>query len=717
MLNFSRVFIRSLSLVLLAILLSCSSGDDQVTGDEFSNEIGSEEAVSGEPATQDLTSSDAEDLAEADELDQESPEPKMTDMEADVNEGMDMPQESAKNDFVEPGGTDELEEDEESAKQSTEVPAPMVEADTASETPPAPSVQADEEAYENQLVVTGVDFKANKNGGTLVIQANGKLKFETRENQKNNQFILELNNVQLPDRFKRPYNTSEFSGPIGMIQAYQSKGSSQAKFVVQLKQYTPMSVVPEGNALLIMTGNEEGIAQDTNASADSESIEETETLKEKNLTEQDKALSTKTLDEFLTGDTKFYGRKISIEVKDADLKEVFNLISEESGLNIILSEDIKGKTTLKLRQIPWDQALVIIMQSNQLGYVRQGNILRIAPLEQIRKETDQARQLLESQKQLEPIKARVYNLSYAKAKDLEPQIQNFLTAGRGKVKADERTNTLVVTDVNDVLAKIEKLLKKLDTQTPQVLIEAKIVEAQESINNTVGISWGNTSDPANIGLGVADLMMGRLTASSSGVIGFTAKLAMLETEQKIKILSSPRIVTINNGKANIEQIQQIPIYTTTTQPSTGQTTKSVTYKDAKLQLEVQPQITAEGGVILKLNLIREIPGPVDTNAGDTGARTIHTRKAESSVLVKSGDTTVIGGIYQSDETEGGTGIPVLRDLPLIGGLFGATAKTKDKNELLIFITPRILNKEKAFGSLSDADDIESTNTKNEKKDL
>jgi type IV pilus assembly protein PilQ len=434
---------------------------------------------------------------------------------------------------------------------------------------------------------------------------------------------------------------------------------------------------------------------------------------------RDQALKGKTLDEFLAGEMKFYGSPISIQVKDGDLRDVFNFISEESGLNLVLSDDVTGKISLKLREIPWDQALIVVMQSKQLGYLRQGNIVRIAPLKSIRAETDQTRDLIEAQKSLQPVKVKIFPISYAQSKDLVNQVQQFLTDKRGKVQSDTRTNALVVTDTADVLAKVGKIIQALDTQTPQVMIEGKVIEAKDTWSRSIGISWGVNQGAALTARnksGVPNVSFAAVGSAPSLQVGtfgllndldsLTSIIQLGESEGNTKILSSPRIVATNNQKATIQQTQEKPVQTSTT-TSSG-TTTAVSFKQAKLQLDVTPQITADGGIILSLNVLQEFFGSAvavgGAAAGTTEAVPVESRQAQTTVLVKNGQTAVVGGIYSSNDTEGGDGLPFLRKIPLLGRLFGNETISKAKNELMIFLSPRILNQQEAFGSNDKSED-------------
>jgi type IV pilus assembly protein PilQ len=580
------------------------------------------------------------------------------------------------------------------AEPAEEVPPPEIADDVAPPaTPETPAYEDELSAVDANVRVTGLDYKANENGGTIVIQTSGPAKFKTEENNANNQYIVELENAELPSQFQRPYNTKEFSGVVGMINAYQRRDSNKVRIVIQLKKSTPVSVVQEGNSLVVVPGAAVASSPVSEISAPtpekSSGSEVSPEASSGETVEKPTALNSKTLDEFLMGDTKFYGKKISIEVIDGEIRDVISFISEESGVNLVLSDEIKGKISVKLRQIPWDQALVVLMQTKQLGYIRQGSILRISTLASIRAETDSAKQLIDAQKQLEPLKVKVFPISYAKAKDLEPQAMGFLST-RGSAKADDRTNNLVVRDIAENVTKIEKLLSRLDTQTPQVYIEGKIVESKTSSARDIGISWADNST------GAANLDLATGVFTGSGALSLTAKLALLESDDKVKILSSPRIVTLDNQQANIEQSTQFPTYIVSVDAVTKAKTTTVEYKTVKLSLNVTPQITADGGVILKTEILREYAGAVDQRSPETGARSLNSRSAKSTILVENGNTAVLGGIYSTDNTEGNAGIPLLRKIPFIGWLFGVDKMTYDKNELLIFLTPRVINKDKAF---------------------
>lgn len=621
--------------------------------------------------------------------------------------------------------SNEDELDEEPAEEQQEPPPPAVA--EAEPTPPPPVEEVAETAPVQEGVtvpsdgspatVTGLDFKGNDSGGTLVVSADKPLSFQTRRSG-DSQFIIEIQDVVLPRRFQRPYDTKEFPTPISGINAYQKKGSNVARIVVQLREAVDLSVTPDGNSLLMMPsgavtaatiassqdGTQEappadsGVEANAEAESSMQSSESTsaaptnEAQASPSSNESKSVLQSRTLDDFLNGRVRYVGRPISIQVKDADLKEIFNFIAEESGLNILLSEDVAGRVTMKLRKIPWDQALVVLMQSKGLGYVRQGSILRIAPLSTIRREVDSTRELLDSQKALQPLKVKVYPVSYALAGTLSGSIRDFLSS-RGKVQSDTRTNTLIITDIAENIDRAMAVLRRLDTPTPQVLIEGRIVEFSTEASLAIGFDWNYTVDgysvATNLGYNGAAAMNindGRKSLFGGGFGALTARLSLLESETKAKVLSAPRILALNNEAADITQTQSVPIPQSTLSAG-GPAQITFNYRDVSLSLNVTPQVSNNGSILMQMAITRQFLG---ASLGGANAPPINSRSARTKVIVRNGDVAVIGGIYQSDSQDGATSVPWLSKIPLIGALFKNYNTSTNRNELVIFLSPKIL---------------------------
>ncbi|WP_413575623.1 type IV pilus secretin PilQ [Bdellovibrio sp. HCB290] len=567
--------------------------------------------------------------------------------------------------------------------------------------PPAPEPEIAQEPVSTPAAapqarpatITDLQFKSNENGGTIVVQANRPLNFTTRSNPDLHQYIVEVENAILPDRLKRSLNTKDIRGAVGAIDAYQNPGSTTARFVIQLRDgVSEPAVQNEGNSLLIVAA---GTATSNVASSGSQDAEiEVEGG-------EGKILPNQNLTEFLTGNTRFYGKKISIETSNMDIRDALNLITEESGVNMVIAEEVRGNVSLKLRQVPWDQALVVLMRARKLGYTRQGNVLRIAPLVDLRSEEDDANKLALARKNLEPLKVRMFSISYAKVDDLEKKLKDFV-GERGKVVGDPRTSSLVITDIAENIERAAKLIRSLDTQPPQVLIEGKIVEASERFQRQVGVSWnvsgqsinlGNTQrgpvtmnprfniNPTNTQTGNFNFSVDVGTLDIFGSI--SAALALSESEDKVKTLSSPRILTMSNETAYISQTTEVPVKQVTITGNSQQETYQ--FKPLALRLDVTPQVTVDGSVMMKVKIGRQTQGAVQTD----GSFSTDSREADTRVLVKNGQTAVIGGIYSSDATEAEVGVPWFREIPVIGNLFKMQKRTKDKRELLVFLTPRV----------------------------
>ncbi len=575
-------------------------------------------------------------------------------------------------------------------------------------------------AAPTEVNVTDLLYVSKKKGGTVVVETSAPATFHTREVAEQNQVILEIANARLPDRLKQPFLTQDFQQSINSISAYQEPGSSTVRIVVQFKGANRASVEQNGTRIELSPADSGADADGSAALADAigdkggaSSASSPETDKPRSDSDA-RILPATSVDPAQYDNLKFYGRPISLEVRDTPVRDVINVIAEQSGANIIIGNDVDGNISLKLRKIPWDEALLVVMKTRGLGYVRQGSILRVAKYESLRLESSEALKVLEAHKAAEPLRVKIIPVSYAQAKDLVTQVGAFLSKERGKAVSDIRTNSLIITDVPEVLSRIGNLVKALDIPPLQVLIEGKVVEATEAFQRDIGFNWGATglatqmgaqsitptigTNGANNSAGIAGLSLG--TAGMGGAtvnIGqfnflgnITAALSLAETEGTAHIVSSPRVVAVNNEQATIVQGQNIAIQTTTI--SSGVPVTTTSYTPVEMKLDVTPQVTSENDVIMMIKIKRDF---VAQRPAGSGAPDINHREASTRVLVRNGQTAVIGGVYQNDITDTENGIPGLRSIPIIGWLFKTKALTKQKNELLVFLTPRILNAESA----------------------
>jgi type IV pilus assembly protein PilQ len=400
---------------------------------------------------------------------------------------------------------------------------------------------------------------------------------------------------------------------------------------------------------------------------------------------------------------KYTGKKISLNFKDADLKDVFRIFHEISGYNIVLDPSVSGNVTIVLESVPEDQALDIILKNNGLDKIFENNVIRIASTQKLSQEAAARKQLQEAKELEENPVTFTRSLSYAKAKDVVPIVKRIMSK-RGDVIMDDRTNTLVISDIAAKREPINRLIDSLDEQTPQVSIEARIVETDREFERDLGITWGANArwDPAlgtQTGLQfphTADVsydvtLPAKASAGSLGVNfgnvlnSFTlqAKLDAFELNGDVKILSAPRVATQNNQTAIIEQGTQIPVVNTTA------TEINVEFISASLRLEVTPQITKEGTVIMMVKVDNSSPDFVN-RVGDVPP--IITERAQTQILVEDGGTAVIGGIFTIRDSVSETGVPGLKRIPGLGWLFKNKSMNRKNTELLIFITPRILKK-------------------------
>jgi type IV pilus assembly protein PilQ len=407
-------------------------------------------------------------------------------------------------------------------------------------------------------------------------------------------------------------------------------------------------------------------------------------------------------------ETVYGGKLVSLNLVDADIKQVFRLFHEISGLNFVLHPQVDGRVTIVLDNVPWDLALDLILKNNGLDKVMEGNVIRIAPTQQLAAEAAQRKQLkLAEELEVEPVTI-TRTLSYARARDVERVVrEGGVLSERGKVIVDERTNTLIVSDIPKKVEPLDILISSLDSETPQVMIEARIVETSREFIQDFGVQWGytlaadaahgtstgasfphNVTNKYSLNLGSTDTGdvsgIHNLAFSFGNVIdSFTLDIALdaLETEGKGRILSAPKIATQNNERAEIEQGVRIPVVNTTA------TEINVEYVSASLRLMVTPQITAEGTIILDVQVENNSPDFVNT-VGDVPP--INTQRAQTKVLINDGGTTVIGGIFKVTEGVSETGVPWFRKIPVFGWLFKNRSIQNENRELLIFITPRIM---------------------------
>lgn len=559
-------------------------------------------------------------------------------------------------------------------------------------------------------MVEDVDFRRTGDKGRLSISLSAKADHSVKESQDGKTVIIDIKGANIPERLTRTLDATKLKTAVAAISSYNE--ADGARVMVKLIEKTPFEVTTANGTI-----NIEFAAVATADAATAAKMEVTPALEAKK---------------------EYVGKRIDLDMVDANIADVLRLLAEVSNLNIIASDDVKGQISIRLKDVPWDQAFEIILKSKELGSVREGNVVRVAPASKLRQETEAALASKKAQEKLEPLDIKFIPINYAKSDELLKQVKGVLSE-RGTVEEDKRTNTLIVKDVKLHLAAAENLVSRLDTRVPQVLIEARIVEASSSFARDLGIQWGidfrngtnrrvNTfGSTTQVGQAGIDPNQQRMTflddsvsypvtkqkfsadagatnyavnmpatgtAGTLGAIGFLLgkttgtnpmildlRLSAGESAGMLKTISRPRITTMDNKEAKIEQGESIPFETTS---ASGTATSFV---DANLSLTVTPHITPDGSVLMKIKASRNSIGTFRTSAG---APSINKKESLTEVLVRDGETTVIGGIVISDKNDSERGIPFLKDIPLLGWLFKSRSISDSQTELLIFITPNIV---------------------------
>ena len=549
----------------------------------------------------------------------------------------------------------------------------------------------------SNLPLRDIDFRRGSDGAGRVIVGLPSTQVGVDIRQQGQTLVVEFLRSSLPDALRRRLDVTDFGTPVKSVATFQN--GDRVRMVVE------------------PTGAWEHSAYQT----DNQFVLEVRPMK----VDANK----------LTQGPGFSGEKLSLNFQNIEVRALLQVIADFTNFNVVTSDTVTGSVTLRLKDVPWDQALDIILQSKGLGVRKNGNVLWIAPKEEL---TAKEQIELESRKKiadLEPTRTQSFQLNYTKAEDVAKGItgQNLVGGGgggsnqpgrilspRGSVLFESRTNQLFVTDVPTKLEEIQELITKIDIPVRQVLIEARIVEADDSFGRNLGVKLGGTDargTPTRAGISVGGsydaigVQTGQIAGPvdfqpfsqfvnlpASGVNGATAatfalslfgasanrflnlELSALEAEGRGNIVSSPRVITADQREATIEQGEDIPY-----QQATSSGATSVSFKKATLSLKVKPQITPEGNVILNVEVNKDSRGAL-TTAGPA----INTKRVTTEVLVENGGTVVIGGIFTQDEQNRVAKVPLLGDIPFLGVLFRSNERSTRKTELLVFITPKIV---------------------------
>ncbi len=571
----------------------------------------------------------------------------------------------------------------------------------------APQAVADAE-------VKAVEFQEASQGGSVGIKLSHSAKFKV-ERPDPRTAVLTIDGAKITKGLERSLDTSDLETPVKMVSAFAVPGAQNRVRVV---------VAAESPISEVVTSSPTGLSWRISSKE-----LQTESVVAENRSAGFATEATQFADEGAPQQRRYVGKKVSFEFKDIDIHNLLRIIAEISKKNMVVSDDVGGRITIRLRNVPWDQAFELILKSKGLGKQEFGNIVRVAPLATLEAEAKANEAIANARKQTAPLSVQLIPVNYATASDMAQRVREVLTP-RGNVAIDTRTNTLIVRDLGENMGKVKSLVAVLDTQTPQVLIEARIVEASATFRRAVGVQWGGsgissttTGNPTGLIFPSSIAAVGGVTGNaagtaavpnyavslpvgagdgSGGALGLTfgsaggavqlnLRLSALEAQGTVRTVSAPRVTTLDNATARISQGVSIPFSQVS---AAGANTAFI---EARLQLEVTPHITMDGSVLMAIHAENNQPDPANTGAN--GQPGIARKEASTNVLVKDGDTTVLGGIYVRTGSATQAGLPILSKIPVIGFFFRNYSELETKQELLIFITPRILNRQSVAQTL------------------
>lgn len=563
----------------------------------------------------------------------------------------------------------------------------------------------------------------------IVVELDRPSNFETLP-WKDSRAVMILNGVELPEELQRTLAPDAQGGAVRFVSSYTDE-TGEVRMEAELGQDASEVIRQEGNKVVWEFAPKMALDQPRQAGQMAANGKPRPTEEGKSFTSAPPNYPRTVADPTKVNTVPGMKRKrLTIDLRNADIQNVLRLLAKEGGVNIIAGDDVSGEVTMRLRSVPLDQTFLTILQSQGLGFEVRGNVIRVAPQKTLLDEQAARAEAAARQQELAPLEVFLLPVNYATAGDLQPQVQSLLSP-RGSISVDERTNTLIIKDLPENLQSIRALVDNLDSQVPQVLIEARIVETNDTFNRQLGIQWGgdftfsqgngnptglifpsvlgvaggatdgqtptagtssnpnfavNLPAPAGTGAGGA---IGLTMGSVGGAVNLNLRLSALESQGHAKIVSSPRILTLDNTEATISQGTSIPISVVS---AAGVQTVFV---DATLELTVKPHVTPDGNIQLEISATKNEPD--FQNTGARGDPTIIRKQAETELLIKDGDTTVIGGIYTRNSGTSLSAVPFLHKIPILGNLFKTTSQSERRTELLIFITPRIVNRQQSLG--------------------
>jgi type IV pilus assembly protein PilQ len=581
-----------------------------------------------------------------------------------------------------------------------------------------------------KVVVQNLDFATENGKSVFTIELSGNTSY-SKPTESDHIIRFGVDNASITRSQRRVIDASAFPSAVKLITPYtvQEKGVQQVRFAVELKGSVAYSLQRKGDNLQLVVedgafaeapvpaverqgvlvlnpppGEERTISRAFIPGAESTLGETTAFSAPDEGGIETPRTSPAIVSVPVQDEGAYVGQKISLVFDDADIRKILQLIADVSNQNIIASDEVTGTITLRLIDVPWDQALALVLEIKGLGMLSEGNVMRILPIEKIRAMDEAKLTSARTKEKLEDLYTEVIEVSYTDLDNVVGPAKELLTE-RGKITADNRNKQVIVTDVASVIVEIRKLVKILDTPERQVLIEARIVEANSTFSRDLGVNWriNNDNNSGDLPSNAADFSGGGgfllspsiATAGLAGDITFgqigidstvlDLRISALETSGNGKVISRPRVTTLNGEEASIAQGTEIPYQSTSTDGAA-----KTEFKKAELSLKVTPVINPDGSVILEIVATNSSIGSL-VATGNGSAPAINTKEAKTKLLVMNGETTVIGGIFVETENSAESGIPFLRKIPILGRLFRSNNQSNTRSELLIFITPRIVN--------------------------
>jgi type IV pilus assembly protein PilQ len=542
---------------------------------------------------------------------------------------------------------------------------------------PAPVQVFAESRNRDVLPLKDIDFRrGTDSAGRIVVGlTNNEVGVDIR--QQGQTLVVEFLKTALPEGLRRRLDVADFGTPVQTVTTFQT--GDKVRMVVEPKGAWEHSAYQSDNQFVLEVRPQK--------------IDPTK----------------------LTQGPGYSGEKLSLNFQNIEIRSLLQVIADFTNFNIVTSDSVSGSVTLRLKDVPWDQALDIILQSKGLGMRKNGNVLVIAPKDELAAKDKLELESRNAIQNLEAVRTQSFQINYAKAADIATQLSAAGTgpasarilSSRGSVIAEARTNQLFVTDIPSKLEQVQALIAKLDVAVRQVLIEARIVEASDTFGKSLGVrlggqpfnqntntAFGGTYSAATAGTNAGEFLslpavgQNGFSAATFAVSLFNAaktrflnlEISASEADGKTKIVSSPRVVTADQVKALIEQGTELPY-----QQATSSGATSIAFRKANLKLEVTPQITPEGNIILNVDVNKDSVGRETSNGF-----AIDTKHIQTQVLVENGGTVVIGGIFEQNDRDNVTKVPLLGDLPGVGNLFKQTTRSATKSEMLVFITPKML---------------------------